>query len=91
MTTLEHNAFLDGLNEAIDAGRVWTAMSHGKYWRVRRNGATQTWKRDPNRFRIPVKFGLKGYGQITESDDFGYNGWPAQYVISPYEPKGRPS
>jgi hypothetical protein len=36
--------------------------------RVRRNGATQTWKRKANaeRFRVPVVHGLRGYSQITE-------------------------
>lgn len=33
--------------------------------RWRRNGRTQRWKRDPERFRIPVKFGFYDYGQIT--------------------------
>ena len=32
----------------------------------RRNGATQTWKRDTNRFRLPVKYGLYAYDAITE-------------------------
>jgi hypothetical protein len=32
----------------------------------RRNGTSQTWKRDPSRFRTPVKFGLYAYGQLTE-------------------------
>lgn len=45
----------------------------GKYsntWRV--NGLVQTWKRDVERFRVPIKFGLRGYGEITElnSDQF---------------------
>lgn len=31
----------------------------------RRNGQTQTWKRSPERFRVPVKFGLYRYDQIT--------------------------
>ena len=30
----------------------------------RRNGRTETWKRDPSRFRIPVKHGLYAYGAI---------------------------
>jgi len=34
----------------------------------RRNGATQTWKTRPNDFRVPVKYGLYGYGQIRETD-----------------------
>lgn len=36
---------------------------NGQTWR--RNGKTQTWKTRPDEFRIPVKFGLYGYGQIT--------------------------
>lgn len=31
----------------------------------RRNGATQTWKTRPDDFRIPVKWGLRDYFQIT--------------------------
>lgn len=34
------------------------------HWR--RNGRTQTWVTRPNEFRIPVKFGLRSYSQITE-------------------------
>lgn len=34
----------------------------------RRNGATQTWKTRPGEFRVPVKYGLKGYGQITNAN-----------------------
>lgn len=32
----------------------------------RRNGKTQIWKRSPDRFRIPIKFGMYAYSQITE-------------------------
>ena len=42
---------------------------HTENWR--RNGSTQTWKREPQRYRIPVKYGLRGYGQLTDSD----TGW----------------
>ncbi len=34
----------------------------------RRNGATQTWKTRPYDFRIPVKYGLYDYFQITETN-----------------------
>jgi hypothetical protein len=34
----------------------------------RRNGATQTWKTRPADYRTPVKYGLKGYGQITPAN-----------------------
>ena len=36
--------------------------------RWRRNGQTQTWKRQPDRFRIPVKHGMYAYGAITEEN-----------------------
>lgn len=31
----------------------------------RRNGATQHWKRDPERFVIPIKYGLREYAYLT--------------------------
>lgn len=33
----------------------------------RRNGKTKTWKRNPLRFSVPVKWGLYSYGHITET------------------------
>lgn len=38
----------------------------GKVYTWRRNGKTQTWVTRPDEFRIPVKYGLRNYGQITE-------------------------
>lgn len=35
-------------------------------WKV--NGKVQTWKRDPLRVKIPVKYGLYRYDYITESE-----------------------
>ncbi len=32
----------------------------------RRNGKTQVWKTQPEKFRVPVKYGMRGYDQITE-------------------------
>lgn len=37
-----------------------------KVERWRRNGKTQTWKTRPGEFRIPVKYGLYGYGEVTQ-------------------------
>jgi hypothetical protein len=34
--------------------------------RARVNGITQTWKRDPHRFRVPMKHGLSDTFSITE-------------------------
>ncbi len=33
--------------------------------RVRPNGKCQTWKTRPEEFRLPIKYGLYGYGAIT--------------------------
>lgn len=35
---------------------------------VRRSGQTQTWKRSPERFRVPVKYGLYESSAITENN-----------------------
>ena len=32
----------------------------------RRNGATKTWKTRPGEFRIPVKYGMRGYDYIDQ-------------------------
>jgi polyphosphate kinase 2 (PPK2 family) len=36
--------------------------------RVRRNGKTKTWKLTPEKFQIPVKYGLYEYGYITNEN-----------------------
>lgn len=36
--------------------------------KVRRNGATQTWKTRPDHFRIPCKYGLYEYLNITQDN-----------------------
>lgn len=50
---------------ALAAGHLWALMRSGKWWRVRRNGATKLWKTRPNDYRIPVKAGLRAYGYVT--------------------------
>jgi hypothetical protein len=55
------------VDEVLDAGELEVKMSHGKWWRVRRNGQTKTWKRS-DRFRIPTKAGMWAYGAITQDD-----------------------
>lgn len=32
----------------------------------RRNGRTQTWKTRPDEFRVPIKYGLYDYSDITQ-------------------------
>lgn len=55
--------------QALDAGKLYVRIANS-WWRLRRNGKTQTWKREPSRYRIPVKAGLKTYGALDEHDDY---------------------
>lgn len=36
--------------------------------RVKVNGKVRRWKRDPNRFEVPFKYGLYEYGTLTSAD-----------------------
>lgn len=54
---------------ALDKGRIETKITNGSWWKTRRNGKTQRWKTRPNEFRIPIKYGFKSYGQVTDTDD----------------------
>lgn len=40
--------------------------NRGKRWKV--NGQVRTWKRDPNRVRVPLKHGLYAYDFVDEHD-----------------------
>ena len=42
--------------------------SDGSRLRVRRNGATKTWKTRPTEFRIPCKYGLYEYLYIDHTN-----------------------
>lgn len=55
----------------LDAGQLYVQMANGRWWRIRRNGRTQTWKRDATRFRIPIKAGLKSCGDISDANVLG--------------------
>jgi hypothetical protein len=65
---------LQEIEHALDNGQLFVKLytpaalcgqGHAsKAWQCRRNGATKRWKRDPARFRIPIKFGLRGHDAI---------------------------
>lgn len=44
-----------------------------KIYRWRRHGRTQTWKTRPTEFRVPVKYGIRSYGQITDINAHAYH------------------
>lgn len=54
------------IETALDVGQLEALMTNGKWWRLRRNGRTQTRKSRPGEFRIPTKAGLRNYGEITD-------------------------
>lgn len=39
----------------------------------RSNGGMQTWKTRPTEFRQPIKYGMHGYGQLTDLNVQGYH------------------
>lgn len=59
------------IEAALDSGSLQTLMNHGKWWSLRRNGKTRTWKTRPDDFHIPVKFGLRGYGIVDNMNKDG--------------------
>lgn len=68
---------------ALDSNRLEVQWVTGRWHAVRRNGATKLWKRDPTRFMIPVKTGLRNAFRIaTLREDFGPSG--GHYPESPY-------
>lgn len=70
------------METALAKGHLWVAMANGRYWRLRRNGETRTWKRDAARFEIPCKAGLKSYCTV-DNHNLNSSGW----VISETQPK----
>ena len=70
----------------IEQGAIWVRMNNGRYWRVRCNGATKLWKRDPWRYRIPVKAGLKVFSEITNETEIGTFDSTAGFIYSETDP-----
>jgi len=56
------------IERLLDANMLEIQMRNGNHWSIRRNGQTKRWKRDQERFRIPIKFGLKLCGAIETTD-----------------------
>lgn len=58
----------DNVDKLLDTHQLQVHMKNGNWWDCRRNGATKLWKRSPGRIRIPIKFGFRNTGAITEID-----------------------
>ena len=58
----------ENIDDLLNRGKIEVAMNNGRWWRIRRNGATKHWKRDAARIYVPFKAGLRFYGNLTETD-----------------------
>ncbi len=80
--------------DALTTREFWhmfATNADGTPVRCRRNGATKTWKREPGKFRIPVKYGLKNcfYVNFESSLAHGKNNhewctpekWPVEHEL----------
>lgn len=47
---------------------VWFHMPDGKARQVKVNGRVKTWKRDPNRIEVSIKYGLYEHARLTSAD-----------------------
>jgi hypothetical protein len=56
------------LETALDAGNLEVRMSHGRWWKARRNGQTRTNKMMPGTFAIPCKIGFNSFMTLTQID-----------------------
>lgn len=54
----------------LDIGALKAPTTKGTLWIVRRNGKTRRWKREPERFSIPVKIGFRSFAYITNETSF---------------------
>ena len=75
------------VDSALDSGNLWVRMSSGRFWKLRRNGRTQTWKTRFGRFRITVKAGLKETGAIYHTSNVGRT-LDCDFIISDRDPNG---
>jgi hypothetical protein len=78
------------IESALAEGLLWAKMGSGSYWKLRRNGQTQTWKTRPNDFSIPVKAGLKACGRVDHNSAVnlcGSEGWRnASFIVAKDDP-----
>lgn len=59
---------LPEIERALAEGRLQAEMSDGRFWKLRRNGATKLWKTRPGEFQIPVKAGFRACGYLRHDN-----------------------
>lgn len=62
----------DVLSPDFGRRQLYFQDQQGFMARVRRNGAVKTWKRDPSRIEIPVKFGMYEAFRVTDPAELFY-------------------
>lgn len=63
--------YCNGVSKLDSKGRIivnYTNIEDCKPAKWRANGQCKTWKRSPERFKLPIKHGLYNYGYITEEN-----------------------
>jgi len=59
----------EAFETALDSGQLLTMVQwrdHSQWYTCRRNGRTRTWKRDSDRFIIPIKYRYRDTMRVTE-------------------------
>lgn len=72
------------IEQALDSGKLQVLWKSGNWNAVRRNGATRTWKTDPERFVIPCKSGLRDTFCIAMYSSDIQNKYGGHLLNSPY-------
>lgn len=60
---------LADIEAALDGHSLYVAAGQGRFYLARRNGQTKRWKREPDRFRLPIKYGFKSCAAIEHDTD----------------------
>jgi hypothetical protein len=74
------------LEAALDAGKleVECQWANGRWYAVRRNGATKRWKRDRLRYRVPCKTGVRDcFAIATYAQDGDLKPYSSRLRIKP--------
>lgn len=56
--------------DALEHNKIKWVSPNSTFWATRRASKTKLWKREPTRYQITVKMGLKSYAQLTNETEF---------------------
>ena len=54
--------------KALNYGHIWFIANDGLLRQAKVNGKVRRWKRNPDRFELPLKYGLYEYATFTSVD-----------------------